>query len=112
MLDTHLTLILFQIAPDYVLCPKHLQEPLIEAIKAALLEVYSSTNGDAASSSDYGNMINLRQWNRVMGLLKNSKGEVVIGGKGDEGTRKIDFSVVKVDGNDSLMSEEIFGPVS
>lgn len=57
-------------------------------------------------------IINSASWKRISSLLADTKGQVVIGGEVDELTKFIAPTVVKdVKGDDSLMKEEIFGPV-
>lgn len=59
-----------------------------------------------------GSIINERNYDRLMRLLKETKAEVVYGGNGDRS--KLSFQPTVIDSvamNDSLLSEEIFGPL-
>lgn len=59
-----------------------------------------------------GCIINERHYGRVNDMLTRTKGHVVVGGKVDAPRKKIDVTVVRdVQGDDSLLEDEIFGPV-
>jgi len=59
-----------------------------------------------------GRIINEVHFGRLEGLLKNSKGQVVHGGDLDRDKLKMGITIVKgIDAGDSLMSDEIFGPL-
>jgi len=96
------------IAPDYVLCHKDIQDNLVTEMKAALLEFF----GEApAESPDLGRMINERHFKRVKALIDNS-GSIAHGGKVIEAERFIEPTIlVDVKPTDSVMQEEIFGPI-
>lgn len=62
---------------------------------------------------DLAAIINERHFDRVSGLLKSTSGVVVYGGKTDRSRRYIAPTVVRdVMVDDSLMSEELFAPVT
>ncbi|TFK73416.1 NAD-aldehyde dehydrogenase [Pluteus cervinus] len=99
------------IAPDYILVPRSFQDTLIDALKTAYTQFYPE-NLQPSTPGVYGRMITPQAFNRVKKLLDDTDGEVVLGGETDETTKYIAPTVVKnVKGTDSLMSEEIFGPV-
>ena len=57
-------------------------------------------------------IINLRNWQRLDTMLSSSQGQTVIGGERDEKDLYIAPTVVTgVSTQDSLMREEIFGPI-
>lgn len=57
-------------------------------------------------------MVSDAHFNRLSNLLSNSKGKVVLGGESDASQRYIAPTVVRdVQLGDSLMGEEIFGPI-
>ena len=57
-------------------------------------------------------IINERNWQRLDAMLSGSKGQVVIGGERDKKELYIAPTVVTgVTSQDSLMREEIFGPI-
>ncbi|KAJ6502092.1 NAD-aldehyde dehydrogenase [Mycena sanguinolenta] len=101
------------VAPDYVLVPKEAQEPLIDAMKSVYADFYPETTGDSPTPpQNVTKMVHQGAFNRVNGLVQNTKGTIVVGGQNDEATKYIAPTIVRdVQLDDSLMSEEIFGPV-
>ncbi|KAG0257499.1 Aldehyde dehydrogenase [Actinomortierella ambigua] len=97
------------IAPDYLIVERGIEDKLVESFKHSLQEFYTA---NPQESTSYGRLVNDRHYNRVKKLLDESKGKVVVGGETDEKERFIAPTVVlDVKADDSLMSEEIFGPV-
>ncbi|KAF5357137.1 hypothetical protein D9756_006811 [Leucocoprinus leucothites] len=97
------------VAPDYVLVPKDFQDKFVNALKDVCDKFYPES---ASTPGVYSRLITPQAFKRVKGLLDNTKGKVVFGGETDEATKFIAPTVVKdVSFDDSLMSEEIFGPV-
>jgi aldehyde dehydrogenase (NAD+) len=97
------------VSPDYVLIRQDKQDSLINALKAALLEFFP--NG-ALGSSDYAHIVNDMHYRRILDLLSQTKGKVVVRGRADEASLTIETTIVKdVTEDDSLMEEEIFGPL-
>ncbi|KAG0372010.1 aldehyde dehydrogenase 3, member A2 [Mortierella sp. AD032] len=96
---------------DYVLCPKHLQEPLIKAIIGTWQHLFGQNIKDNKS---YPKIINKRQHARLEGLLKAVKAEnkVVFGGNSDAENLFIEPTIVtNVSLKDTIMQDEIFGPI-
>ncbi|KAG0271011.1 aldehyde dehydrogenase 3, member A2, partial [Linnemannia exigua] len=96
---------------DYILCPKHLQEPLIKAIIGTWKHLFGENIKDNKS---YPKIINKRQHVRLEGLLKAVKAEnkVVYGGNADVETLFIEPTIVTgVSLKDTIMQDEIFGPI-
>ncbi|KAH7928569.1 aldehyde dehydrogenase [Leucogyrophana mollusca] len=97
------------IAPDYVLVPRDFEEKFVDALKAAHAEFYPK---GALNSSDISTIISAGHFSRIKGLLDKTEGEIVFGGETDESRKFIAPTVVKgVKETDSLMSEELFGPI-
>ncbi|KAJ7024307.1 NAD-aldehyde dehydrogenase [Mycena alexandri] len=97
------------VAPDYVLVPRASQDKFVEALKTAYASFYPEAT---TTSKDMTKMVNQQAFKRVNGLLQNTKGTLVVGGETDEAQKYIAPTIVKdVKGDDSLMSEEIFGPI-
>jgi aldehyde dehydrogenase (NAD+)/aldehyde dehydrogenase (NAD(P)+) len=75
----------------------------------------SSSRASFYPESDEGHfsrVINARAFTRLNTLLKNTKGTIVFGGETKEESKYIAPTVVKdVKGDDSLMGEELFGPI-
>ncbi|KAJ7632988.1 NAD-aldehyde dehydrogenase [Roridomyces roridus] len=101
------------VAPDYVFVTKGSQDAFIEALKLTYESFYPETTGPSPKPpQNVTKMVNAQAFTRVNGLLQNSKGTVVCGGQTDEVQRFIAPTIVRdVKLDDSLMSEEIFGPL-
>ncbi|EPQ27689.1 uncharacterized protein PFL1_04827 [Pseudozyma flocculosa PF-1] len=100
------------IAPDYILVPRKIQDPLIAELKKVHDKFYPESQGGIKGSASYGRIINTGHWKRLNGMLAETKGEVVLGGEGDEASKMLAPTVVKnVSGQDAIMQGEIFGPI-
>ncbi|KAF8472175.1 aldehyde dehydrogenase [Gautieria morchelliformis] len=96
-------------APDYVLVTEPVQKRLVEALKAQWTKFYG---GDPRTSGSFSRICAHSHWERIAGLLAETKGEVVLGGDTDRADKYIAPTVVQnVSFSDSLMSEELFGPI-
>jgi len=126
------------IAPDYLLCNKAAEDTFIKVAKEVMTEWYGS---NIQNSKDLPRIINERNCLRLKKLLETTKGKIAFGGKIDvddlwieptivskfittdrqeksmiyENRVKcdsmIDFSIADVTPDDSLMQEELFGPI-
>lgn len=95
------------VAPDYVLIDKARKDDFLAALKKWMSAMYGS---DPLDNQGYVRMINRKHFDRVMGLIDPEK--VVYGGQGDPETLKIQPTILDhVSPEDSVMQEEIFGPV-
>ncbi|RWS25741.1 aldehyde dehydrogenase: dimeric NADP-preferring-like isoform X4, partial [Leptotrombidium deliense] len=93
------------VAPDYVLCSADIQEQFVSTAKQVIKEFYSNFK-------DYTRIVNEIHCRRIERLLNESNGRIAVGGKIDVTSKFIEPTiVVDVTLNDSLMREEIFGPV-
>lgn len=97
------------VAPDYILIPREAQDDFIKELKAIYAEFYPSP---IATSSDFSRIVSPQHTRRIQGLLESTQGEIVFGGEVDVEKKFFALTVVKdVKPGDSLLSEEIFGPV-
>lgn len=98
------------VAPDYVLVDAAVADGFVEALGRSLRTFYGE---DPALSADYGRIVNERHWDRVHGLVEESRrARVVIGGGGDRSSRYLaPTALTGVDWDEPVMGEEIFGPV-
>ena len=95
------------IAPDYILVHESVKESLIAALIASIQESYGT---DEFKSEDYGHIINIHHFDRLQNLLDRQR--IRYGGKTNAKNRYIQPSLVEVsDTNNTLMEEEIFGPI-
>ncbi|KAJ7481185.1 NAD-aldehyde dehydrogenase [Mycena galericulata] len=101
------------VAPDYVLVPKATQDTFVEALKVAYAKFYPETTGASPSPPEnVTRLVNPQAFKRVNGLLQGTKGTIVCGGDTNEAEKFIAPTIVRdVQEDDSLMSEEIFGPI-
>lgn len=97
------------LCPDYILVPAYFQDALVEALKEAYHELHPQ---DPKTSGMLTRMVNTGHAERLKRLLDNTNGTVVFGGEVDVEKKYVEPTLVKdVRGDDSLLSEELFGPV-
>ena len=95
------------VAPDYILCDRTVYAELILALQK---EITTQFGEDPLKNPDYGKIINRKHYDRIMGLIDADK--VVCGGCGDGQSLRITPTIMKnVTFSDTVMGEEIFGPV-
>ena len=95
------------VAPDYILCHESVKAQLLEELRSQISRQYGCK---PLEERDYGRMVNRKHFDRVRGLIDPAK--VVIGGGWNEETLQIEPTVLDgVTWDDSVMQEEIFGPV-
>nr|VWO99650.1 Trihydroxynaphthalene reductase (EC (T3HN reductase) [Ganoderma boninense] len=97
------------VAPEYILVPFNIQDDLVDAIK----DVYHSFFPDGPEKSDsLGRIVSEAHTRRIKNLIDHTRGTIVFGGEADVSRKYVSPTLVKdVPEDDSLMSEEIFGPV-
>src|SRR5206468_9085208 len=64
------------VAPDFVLVDRRVREPLLAAMKTAIVRFYGP---DPGASPGYGRIVNRRHFDRLAGLLDNCN--IVAGGE-------------------------------
>ncbi|AFZ44338.1 Aldehyde Dehydrogenase [Halothece sp. PCC 7418] len=95
------------IAPDYLLVHRDIKEELVRNMKASLQEFYGE---NPKESSDYARIVSEKHFNRLSQFLDN--GTVIAGGETDAESRYIAPTLLDgVTWDDSVMEEEIFGPI-
>ncbi|MBM4169573.1 MAG: aldehyde dehydrogenase [Ignavibacteria bacterium] len=95
------------VAPDYVVVHVSAKERLLAAMKQCVGEFYGQ---DPSKSTDYGRIIDLRHFNRLISLMK--RGRVVVGGGYSKKDLFIEPTIIDgVSWDDPIMKEEIFGPL-
>ena len=94
------------IAPDYVLAERSIANELVDKIVANVRE-FRSGEGDPSMQ-----IVNQRQFDRLVSLISATDGTVVTGGGFDRATLRIEPTVI-VDPSptDAVMADEIFGPI-
>lgn len=95
------------IAPDYLLVDKKIKKNLIDSLEKSLKEFYGD---NPANSPDYARIISQKHFDRLSKFLED--GEVIIGGETKSSERYIAPTIIdNVSLEDSVMQEEIFGPI-
>ena len=95
------------VAPDHILCEKSVKD---EFVKAVISEIRKQYGEDPLQNKDYGKIINQKHFDRLCGLMDESK--VVLGGTANADTCQIAPTVMdNVTYDDAVMGEEIFGPI-
>jgi acyl-CoA reductase-like NAD-dependent aldehyde dehydrogenase len=95
------------VAPDYVLIHETIRETFCEAARQCCDAFF---NGNAQTSADYGRIVNLPHFERLVRYLKD--GTIVFGGQHDREDLYLEPTLITVDDcNAPVMQEEIFGPI-
>ncbi|HIT89250.1 MAG TPA: aldehyde dehydrogenase [Candidatus Merdenecus merdavium] len=97
------------IAPDYILIQDNVKQEFVEYMKKWLLLMLGR---EALENKDYPSIINQKQYKRLLHLLLAEEENILLGGKVNDETLKIEPTLVEIsDQNSKLMKEEIFGPI-
>lgn len=95
------------LAPDYLLIHQEIKKKFLEIFKKTIISFYGD---DPVQSRDYARIINDRHFTRICALMKG--GTIIHGGQTDQSARYIAPTVIDdVSLEDSIMQEEIFGPL-
>lgn len=93
------------IAPDYLLVEESIKDKFLKLLKDKIAEIDYSDGAE-----HYTSIINKRNYDRILGLINPDK--IFYGGKHNEETLYIEPTVLaNVTHDDTVMQEEIFGPV-
>ncbi|KAJ7310002.1 Aldehyde/histidinol dehydrogenase [Mycena albidolilacea] len=99
------------VAPDFILVPRAHQDNVVEAFKKAYQKFWPHPKGALDPLSELGGILNPHHHARLTALLGRTEGNIVHGGNTEE-YRRIEPTVVKdVRLDDSLMEDELFGPI-
>ncbi|KAG2111360.1 aldehyde dehydrogenase [Suillus clintonianus] len=97
------------VAPDYVLVHKDKQNELVKALQKHYKSFFPK---GALDSPLFGSIVSDLHHKRLTSLLSRTKGEVVLQGRSDAARRRLEPTIVKdVADGDSLLEEELFGPI-
>lgn len=95
------------VAPDYVLVHDAVHDALLNRLAATIREFYGD---DPKKSPDFARIINERHHARLVRLLDGA--DIFAGGVTDPSERYVAPTLLRnVTENDSVMQEEIFGPI-
>jgi len=95
------------ITPDYIYVHEDIRDKFLEKVKTYIINSYGE---NASESPDYCRIVDKKQFNRLEKLI--TKDKVYYGGNTDESQLYIQPTILKdVVWTDSVMSDEIFGPI-
>ncbi|MEY8348377.1 aldehyde dehydrogenase [Bacillus cereus] len=95
------------VAPDYIYVHTSIKEQFIEALRTEIKNQYGEK---PLQNENYVRIVSKRHFERLCSFLQD--GKVEIGGKYNEETLHIEPSVVtNITWQDSIMADEIFGPI-
>ncbi len=94
------------IAPDYVLVQEQLKAKLIEKL---IQEIKLRFGNDPKTTKDYGRIVNIKHFNRLLRLLDNQS--ILHGGNTDADDLYFEPTLIEGQLNTELMRQEIFGPI-
>lgn len=95
------------VAPDYVLVHESVKQSLIHQMKKVIQKFFGD---DPSQSSEYGKIINEKQFDRLIAYLEN--GTIIHGGRHNRDALYIEPTLLDAVALDSpVMQEEIFGPI-
>lgn len=98
------------IAPDYILAPRAMVQPLADALIAAVRRLYPSIAGNP----DYSAIATPRHLARLQGLLDDARAKgarLLPTHEGSEGRKLVPHLLLDVNEGMAVMQEEIFGPL-
>lgn len=97
------------IAPDYVLIERSVHDRFVELLRDEIVRMFYCRDKQTLSD-DYGRIINGKHFERLCGLVDDSK--VIWGGRCWSERLQIEPTVMDyVEESDAVMQEEIFGPI-
>ena len=95
------------VAPDYVLCHSSVKDKLISEI---ISEIKAQYGENALENENYGRIVNEKHFDRLCSYIDGDK--VVFGGKANRESLRIQPTVMDgVTWDDTVMQDEIFGPI-
>jgi len=97
------------LAPEYILCVKHLQSKLQQELINAIEDYFGK---NPIQSNSFARIVNERHYQRLIKVLNENKHLIAYGGQTDEKTRYISPTIlINVNNQSPIMKEEVFGPI-
>ncbi len=97
------------VAPDYIYCDASVKDKLLDELRIQIKKQFGTS---PLLNQNYGKIINEKHFNRLLGLMDADREKVVIGGRSEPETMRIEPTVMEnVTFSDKVMQEEIFGPI-
>lgn len=95
------------VAPDHILCHSSIHDKLVTELKKEITRQYGKS---PLSNNHYGKIINSKHFLRLTSLIDQNK--LVSGGESNPQSLQIAPTILdNVNFDDSIMQEEIFGPI-
>ena len=97
------------VAPDYVMVHETVYKKFIKIMQKTIAEFFGK---DAQQSTDYGRIINVRQFDRLKKILDAETDNITFGGATDRDDLYIEPTIVEnVTWQSPVMEDELFGPL-
>ncbi len=97
------------VAPDYIYCDASVKDKLLDELRIQIKKQFGTS---PLLNQNYGKIINEKHFNRLLGLMDADREKVVIGGRSEPETMRIEPTIMEnVTFSDKVMQEEIFGPI-
>lgn len=97
------------VAPDYLLVHHEVKDKLVHLLKKTMSDFYGK---DIQQSSDYGRIVNQRQFDRLKALIQKESQFISAGGNVDSEDLYIEPTLLEgVSWDSPSMEDEIFGPI-
>ena len=97
------------VAPDYLLVHQEVKDKFVHLLKKTMTDFYGK---DIQKSSDYGRIINQRQFDRLKELIRKEGSYISAGGNMDSEDLYIEPTLLEgVTWGSPSMEDEIFGPI-
>ena len=94
------------VAPDYIYCDEKVKDQLIKELERQIILQYTV---DPINNDNYPRMVNQKQYNAMSSFI--NKDNLIFGGRCNEAMLKIEPTILSATFDDSVMKEEIFGPI-
>ncbi|WP_284140330.1 aldehyde dehydrogenase [Virgibacillus sp. LDC-1] len=95
------------VAPDFLYVHRQVKKKLLKQIRKYVRELYGKS---PLENKQYVRIVSKRHFKRLCSFLED--GQIVIGGKSDKTSLQIEPTVLEgITWEDSIMQEEIFGPL-
>ncbi|KAF8371211.1 hypothetical protein PRIPAC_77640 [Pristionchus pacificus] len=95
------------VCPDYILVTPKAKKEIVDEFKKRI-----SNLGELNKNEFFGKIVHERAFDRLDSLIKSSKGVIVASsGTPDRSSLHYPLTIVEVPVDDSLMQEELFGPI-
>jgi len=94
------------VAPDYLIVHESIKQKLIDEMVKAIKQFFGE---QIENSEAYGKIINQNRFNTLNNLLEGN--QIIFGGKNNEETLFFEPTLIEGNIEDSIMKEEIFGPI-